>query len=62
MPHLLIRHKAQDYARWKPLFDEHGATRRANGSKGGRLYRNAGDPNEIVINSTRSGLDFGSGK
>ena len=49
MPHLLIRHKVQDYARWKPLFDEHGATRRANGSKGGHLYRNAGDPNEVVI-------------
>ena len=49
MPYLLVRHKVADYARWKPFFDEHGATRKANGSRGGRLYRNATDPNELVI-------------
>lgn len=27
MPHLLIRHKVQDYDAWKPAFDEHGAFR-----------------------------------
>jgi heme-degrading monooxygenase HmoA len=49
MPYLLIRHKVEDYAKWKPLFDEHGATRQANGSRGGQLFRNANDPNELVI-------------
>lgn len=49
MPYLLIRHKVKDYDKWKPVFDEHGSTRKANGSKGGRLFRNADDPNEIVI-------------
>ena len=49
MSSLLIRHKVKDYATWKPVFDEHGATRLANGSQGGRLYRNAADPNEVMI-------------
>jgi heme-degrading monooxygenase HmoA len=49
MPSVLIRHKVQDYATWRPLFDEHGTTRQASGSQGGRLFRNASDPNELVI-------------
>ena len=49
MSYVLIRHKVKDYATWKPLFDEHAATRRAAGSKGGYLMRNADDPNELVV-------------
>ncbi len=49
MPALLIRHKVADYAAWKPGFDEHDATRRAYGCRGGRLFRNAADLNETLI-------------
>ena len=49
MPYLLVRHKVEDYARWRPLFDQHGATRRASGSQGGQLYRNAHNPNEVIF-------------
>ncbi len=49
MPYLLIRHKVEDYAKWKPYFDEHGTTRKSEGSKGGYVFRNADDRNEIVI-------------
>ena len=49
MPALLVRHRVADYAAWKPIFDAHGDTRRADGSCGGRLFRNAADPNEVVI-------------
>ena len=48
MPYLLIRHKVKDYERWKPRFDEHAATRKASGSKSGRLFRSSENPNEIV--------------
>ena len=47
MPYALVRHKVEDYARWKPVFDDEN--REANGSMGGYLFRNAGDPNELVI-------------
>jgi heme-degrading monooxygenase HmoA len=49
MPYLLVRHKVADYAKWKPFFDQHSATRQASGSQGGRLLRNANDPNELVV-------------
>ena len=49
MAHVLIRHKVQDYAAWKALFDEHASTRQAAGSKGGYVFRNADDPNELVV-------------
>ncbi len=49
MPYALFRLKVEDYAKWKPVFDEMSATRKASGSKGGHLFRNADDPNELVI-------------
>lgn len=49
MPYVLIRHKVADYAKWKIMFDEHGTIRKTSGSKGGRVFRNADDPNEVVI-------------
>ena len=50
MPYLLVRHKIEDYQRWKPVFDhDHGASRKRSGSKGGWILRNAFDPNELVI-------------
>jgi heme-degrading monooxygenase HmoA len=50
MPYLLVRHKVEDYQRWKPVFDhDHGAARARSGSMGGRILRNADDPNELLI-------------
>jgi heme-degrading monooxygenase HmoA len=49
MPALLIRQKVEDYAAWKADFEQHATARRANGSQGGRLYRNAADANEVVV-------------
>jgi len=49
MPALLIRHTVADYALWKPFFDAQGNTRRANGSKGGQIFRSADDSHEVLI-------------
>ena len=49
MPYLLVRHKVTDYEQWKAAFDAHSLTRQANGSRGGQLFRNASDPNEVVM-------------
>ena len=49
MAQLIIRHKVKDYKKWKALFDEHAAKRKAAGSKGGRLFRSEKDPNDVVI-------------
>ncbi len=49
MPYVLIRHKVDDYTKWKPVFDEHAAARKAAGSRGGILYRNVDEPEETLI-------------
>ena len=49
MAHVLIRHKVTDVARWKPICDAHGATRKASGCRQAWLFRNAETPNETVI-------------
>jgi heme-degrading monooxygenase HmoA len=57
VPYLLVRANVDDYESWKPGFDEHAATREENGSKGGRLFRRAHDPNEVVIILEWNGLE-----
>ena len=49
MQYALVRHKVADYPKWKPVFDEHDSTRKANGFKGHQLFCNADDPNELII-------------
>jgi heme-degrading monooxygenase HmoA len=49
MSHFIVRHKVEDYAKWKKVFDEHSTTRKTSGSKGGRLFRNADNPNEVIV-------------
>jgi len=49
MPYLLVRQKVTDYEQWKSAFDAHSVTRQANGSRGGQLFRDASDPNEVIM-------------
>jgi heme-degrading monooxygenase HmoA len=49
MAHLLVVHDVEDYARWKPVFDQHDNVRRANGCEDYQLFRDANDPNHVVI-------------
>ena len=49
MTYVLVIHKVEDYNKWKPVYDEHGAVRKANGSKGAFVFHNANDPNELVV-------------
>lgn len=49
MTYVLVIHKVEDFDRWKPAYDEHGAVRKANGSKGAFVFRNTDDPNQLVV-------------
>ncbi|MGZ7160961.1 MAG: antibiotic biosynthesis monooxygenase [Methanobacterium sp.] len=49
MHYMLIIHKVEDYDKWRTVFDENETSRRNNGSKGAHVFRNADNPNEIVI-------------
>ena len=49
MAYVVIKHKVEDYSRWKPVFDEHGMTREKAGCKGVQLFRSSDEPNNIFI-------------
>jgi heme-degrading monooxygenase HmoA len=50
VPYSLARLKVEDYAKWKPVFDQIAPARKASGgAKSGILFRDADNPNEITI-------------
>ena len=49
MPYALVRLTVEDYAKWKPVFDEVGSLRQSSGSKGGYVFRDADNADEVVI-------------
>ena len=46
---LIIRHKVSNFAKWKKFFDGHAAAQKACGLTRPRIYRSAGDKNEIIV-------------
>ena len=57
MNYLLIRHKVTDFAKWKPVYDEHASARSSAGLKEEHLLRNADDSNEVVLLFSAQDLD-----
>jgi hypothetical protein len=49
MAYMLIRHKVQDFGKWKPAYDFHQPARVGAGLKDLRLWHNADDPNDIFL-------------
>lgn len=49
MAHILVHHKIEEYNKWKSAFDDHSGIRAENGSKGGKIFRNADDPNDLFV-------------
>jgi hypothetical protein len=47
--HMLVRHKVADFAKWKPVYDAHTLARDKAGLKEEHLFRNAEDPNEVLL-------------
>ena len=49
MATVLVRHKVNDYAKWKAVLDETKPWARSNGVRGQRILRSSADPNEVVV-------------
>ena len=49
MAYVLVQHKVEDYNKWKAAFEEHSNFRSQNGSKGGKVFQNADNPNELFV-------------
>jgi hypothetical protein len=57
MPHVLIRSKVQDFAKWKVKYDEHVSMRKAAGLTERYVLRNADNPNELILLFEATDLD-----
>lgn len=49
MASMFIRLRVADFARWKPVFDEHESARKEYGFTAHSLHRDADDPNVMII-------------
>ena len=49
MTHCLVRHKVEDFTKWKAVYDEEAPTREKAGLKEVHLWRNLQDPSEVFI-------------
>jgi quinol monooxygenase YgiN len=47
---VLTRFKVEDFDRWRAVFEANGERRQSAGSLGTHIFRNAKDPNEVIIN------------
>ena len=46
---MLVRHKVADYDEWKSVYEDHRKAREAAGLKDLHLWRNEGDPSEVIL-------------
>ena len=56
MASMIIHHKVRDYAAWRQGYDAHESSRVGAGLTDARVYRNAEDPNDVVIVANVSDL------
>ena len=49
MTHMFVRHKVADFDEWKSVYEDHRLARVAAGLKDLYLWRNEGDPSEVIL-------------
>jgi len=49
MARMFIRHKVNDYTKWRKVYDDFEATRTEMGEIGDSVFQLAGDPNDVTV-------------
>jgi quinol monooxygenase YgiN len=49
MAHMLVRHKVESFAKWRPAFNEHEPARKEAGCLGAQVFRSGNDPFEVFV-------------
>ena len=57
MIHMLGRHKVAVFAKWKLVYDAHASARQKAELKEEHLFRNADDPNEVILLFSAEDID-----
>lgn len=61
MATVMVRHKVNDYAKWKSVYDEGKKMVKGKGGKRQRLFKNSANPNELVILTEVDSMDNARG-
>lgn len=59
MAYTIVKHKVNDFAAWKKVFDEFEPTRKAAGEKSAVVLLTDGDPNEVSVINTWDSIAAG---
>ena len=49
MVNVIVRHKVEDFGKWKPLYDEHASARKEAGCQSDQVLQNGEDPNDVAV-------------
>jgi heme-degrading monooxygenase HmoA len=49
MVRMFVRHKVEEYAHWRKVYDEFEATRNGMGVKGHAVFQTVDDPNDVTV-------------
>lgn len=49
MPYTITRQSVTEYAKWRRAFEEHADDREEAGSRGGHIFRNDEDPQDVIV-------------
>ena len=49
MPYILVHSKVEDFNKWKSSYDENSDFRTELGSKGGKVFQSADNPDEVFV-------------
>ena len=49
MVNVIVRHKVEDFGKWKSVYDEHASARKDAGCQSDQVLQNGDDPNDVAI-------------
>ena len=49
MAYVMVKHKVEDYGRWKSVFDNASEMRKSGGEQGVRLFRYGDDSGQVMV-------------
>ena len=49
MANIIVRHKVEDFGKWKAAYDEHDSKRKEAGCQRDNVLQNGEDPNDVAV-------------
>ncbi len=46
---MTVRHKVADFAKWKPVYDQHDAVRKQFGCQADEVFTSVKNPNDVLV-------------